>query len=106
MKKKSFVGLIILVVLMAGTYLYNYIIDYPVQKELNSDQRNSGININVHYENYVNRNTLIFNLKELPGDKSKIDVFRVLLQSAEALKENKFEFVKLAYRGTNKFELT
>lgn len=107
MKKKALIGLIILSVLIIGIYLYNYYtINNPVQTELNSDPRNSGINISTHYENYVEPNTLILDLKGFSGDKSKTDIFRVLLQSAEALKGQKFEYVKLAYNGKNKFEFT
>jgi len=107
MKKKALISLIILTVLIIGIYLYNYCtINNPVQTELNSDPRNSGINISTHYENYIEPNTLILNLKEFSGDKSKTDIFRALLQTAEALKGQKFEYVILAYNGTNKFEFT
>lgn len=102
--KKALIGLIILVTLIIGTYLYNYYtINYPVQTELNNDPRNSGINISTHYENYIDPNTLILDLKEFSGNKSQIDIFRALLQTAYALKADKFKSVKLQFQGEDKF---
>ena len=102
--KKILISLIALAVLIVGIYLYNYYrINYPVQTELNNDPRNSGINITTHYENYIEPNTLILDLKEFSGDKSKMDIFRTLLQTAYALKDDDFKSVNLQYQGKDKF---
>jgi len=104
---KKIVWIVIaLVVLIGGVYLFNYLtLTQPVLKTIDSDSRNSGIGIDLHYKNYIIPNVLVFNLKNVSNDKAVADVFRVLLQTTSALKEKNFETIELAFKGTSKFKL-
>lgn len=104
--KKIIWIVIALVIVIGGIYLFNYLtLIQPVLKTINSDNRNSGIEIELHYKNYVIPSDVVFNLKKVSGDKAVADVFRVLLQTTSALKDKEFKTVELAYKGKSKFKL-
>lgn len=93
-------------VLVGGVYLFNYLsLTKPVLKKMNFDHRNSGIEVDLHYKNYVMPNVLVFNLKDVSGDKAAADVFRVLLQTTAVFKEKDFDTIELAFKGISKFTL-
>lgn len=93
-------------ILIGGFYLFNYLtLKQPVLTKIDSDSRNFGIEVDLHYKNYVIPNVLVFNLKNVSNDKAVADVFRVLLQATSELKEKDFETVELAFKGTTKFKL-
>lgn len=77
----------------------------PVADKVNSDERNSGIIYNVHYKNYIQPKVLIFNLKEVSGEKASVDVFRALLHTSVALKDKQFETIELSFKDNLKFTL-
>lgn len=105
MKKLVWI-VIILAIVSGGIYLFNYLTLYqPVMKTIDSDNRNSGIEIDLHYKSYIIPNVLVFNLKNVSNDKAVADVFRVLLQTTSALKEKDFETIELAFKGASKFKL-
>ena len=61
--------------------------------------------IKAHYGGYINPDVLVYDLRDVPGDKSRLDVMRVVLQYADRLKEQEFETVELAYRGDIRFSV-
>jgi len=75
---------------------------------IKEDPRNDGIEISVHFKNYVDSSTIIYNLKSVSGDKSMADIFRVFLQFAEKtyLASTKIDAVELQFRGKTKFKIT
>lgn len=70
-----------------------------------ADPRNEGIRVFVHYKYFVNPSVLIYDLRDVSGKSSPMDVTRVLLQYAEQQKERSFTVVELAHRGNEKFLL-
>ncbi len=70
-----------------------------------ADERNQGIEVRFRSKNLITSDILVFDLQTVPEDKAPVDMFRVLLQSAEALKDKDFTHVELAYRGVSKFIL-
>ena len=94
------------IVAVFGIYFFNYFtLTKPVLEDTSKDVRNNGIEIGLHYKNYISTETLIFDLKKIPADKVIADVFRVLLQTSSVLKDKKFENVELSYNGESKFML-
>jgi len=94
------------IVFLGGIYGYNYLsLSKVASDKLKEDSRNLGVDINLHYKYYANTGTLVFNLIKVGEDKSMADVFRVLLQTAYALKEKYFTFIELAFKGESKFIL-
>ena len=104
---KKIIWIIVAIVIGIGVvFSFNYFtLNQPVLKTIDSDSRNDGIEIGLHYKNYISTNVLIFNLKDISDDKAAADVFRMLLQTASALKEKEFETIELAFRGTSKFKI-
>ena len=102
---------ILLLILLVGSAVgsiaaWNYLtLSRPVDAALGMDSRNSGIEITVHYQSYISPTVLSFDLRSLSGQNSMADVFRVLLQSAKALREHEFQRVELLYRGDVRFLL-
>ena len=64
----------------------------------------SRIRVWAHYQHYVNASILSFDLREI-GQSSMMDVFVVLLQSAEALRSQNFQKVELQHQGNVRFLL-
>lgn len=87
-------------------FSFNYIkVVKPVNSVLKKDLRNDRINIDLHFKYYIVNNTLIFNLKSVSNQSASADVFRVLLQTASALKDENFKELILCYKGIPKFKL-
>lgn len=106
--KKFIVSLSILIALSGlGILGFNY---FTLGKVINdvkeSDFRNDGIDVSVYYQNYINPNVIIFDLKHINLDKSQADVFRVFWQFSGALQGKNFDKVILAYQGKLKFYIT
>jgi hypothetical protein len=94
----------IFVGLIAVIYSWNYLsVQSPMNTVLSADVRNKGVEVNTHYQNYISPSVLIYDLKNISGNNSKADVFRVLLQYADQMKGNKFEKVILLFKGKPKF---
>jgi hypothetical protein len=70
---------------------------------LQGDPRNSGIDITASYGS--GRSVLVLNLRSISGETSQGDVFRVLVQYAQAVKDRSFTKVMLQYRGEDRFML-
>lgn len=106
MKKPIIVISSVLVLALAGIYALNFFqLQSRMNRVLKEDYRNSGIEVSVHYSMYVDPSTLVYDLKTVSGSNSPADVFRVLLQFAEEVKDKKFGTVQLCFRGTLKFQL-
>lgn len=87
-------------------YAINYTqLQTPLNEVLQSDHRNKGIEVSVHYSNYISPNTLVFDLTDISGNNSRTDVFRVLLQYAHKIQTERFRIVELSYKGKTKFLL-
>lgn len=51
--------------IIGGIFGFNYFtLTKSLDSVLESDYRNKGIEISVHYENYVNPNVLVFDIKK------------------------------------------
>ena len=70
-----------------------------------ADIRNSGIDVSTYFRDSFNQSTLVFNLTGVSASKSRLDVFRVLLDFSKALEEKQFEQVILASNGNHKFTI-
>ncbi|HEX3653841.1 MAG TPA: hypothetical protein VHU18_13560 [Rhizomicrobium sp.] len=69
-----------------------------------SDPRDSGIRMSVHYAYYVDPEDIVVDLRSVEN-ASKLDVTRVLLQTAAKLSGRQFDHVYLASRGKRRFML-
>jgi hypothetical protein len=102
--KKIIWVITILAIGAIGVYLFNYFsLQTIVYKKISVDNRNNGIEVRVHYKNFIILNTLVFDIRKISSDKAPIDVFRVFLQSSEGLKDKNFQKVNLASKGKTKF---
>jgi len=106
MKKSIMIICASIFVIVIGIYGVNYL---QLQSQMNdvikNDPRNSGIEVSVHFGNYINPSILTYNLKSISGTNSMADVFRVFLQFAEKVKSKKFDIVELSFRGKVKFKI-
>lgn len=80
-----------------------------LQRHMNTvlleDPRNKGIKVWVHYKWFINPTELKYDLRDISGKNSPLDVNRVLLQFAEKIKDKEFNKVYLGFRGDDKFFL-
>lgn len=107
LNKKWYFLFFIPIVLVATVFIYNYIsLQVPMNGVIKDDSRNDGIEIDVHYSNYLNTGILVFDLEEVSLNKSRADVFRVLLQYADAIQDKDFDEIHLSYNGDVRFTLS
>lgn len=96
-------GLVLLAVL--AFIAVNQTVNGPLQKVIEDDPRNKGIEAKAHYGGF-GFSTLVFDLRDVSGTNSRADVFRVLLHYAHAMKDNEHDSVELAFRGKTKFVIS
>jgi hypothetical protein len=70
---------------------------------LDGDPRNSGISMWAHYHYLVDPRTLVIDVRNVSGDNSAADVFRVLLQFAQSQQRTKYSRIVLSSKGAEKF---
>jgi len=102
MKKTIYFILLIIIVIVGWNY---FGVNRIANDRLNTDPRNAGISILVHYRYLVFPNTLVIDLRNIKGEISQADVFRTLLQIAESQKSVNYSTVILSFRGYSKFYL-
>lgn len=72
---------------------------------IEADHRNAGIEVSAYYRDMLDHSVVVFDLQTISEGNSRLDVFRVLLDFAEAVKEEPPGTVELAFRGKTKFRL-
>lgn len=89
-----------------GIWFFNYVsVNRPLQRVLTADPRNQVVTARAHFGNWVDVDTLVFDLTGISGSATRMDVFRAFLQFAEAMKDRHFTKVILSARGADKFTL-
>lgn len=99
--------LAVLALLAAGfIFGWNYIaLGHKVNAVIQSDPRDSGVAMRLHYDYYLNPTVLVVDMRGLAGEKSMADVFRVLMQLSHELRAQHFRSVKLECLGKEKYLL-
>lgn len=72
---------------------------------LSNDSRNKGVKVLVHYKWLINPTEIKYDLRDISGENSALDVNRVMLQFSEKIKNKEFKKVYLSYKGKDKFFL-
>ena len=104
--KKIIYFLIVLLLISGGVMLANEVLlNRPVKAKIKADPRNEGIALGAHYSSYVVPTALVLNLTGIEGSHSQLDVFRTVLQASQALKDQNFKEVFLAFKGAKKFKI-
>ena len=104
MKKVLSIFFVVLILLIGSIAAFNYIkVIKPYDEIYESDPRNKGVEISVHYQNYINPKILVFSVDSIAPSNSMADVFRVLWSYAGKMKSEKFDKVELAYKGNVRF---
>ncbi|WP_345954006.1 hypothetical protein [Mucilaginibacter sp. PAMB04168] len=105
---KKVIYIIVAIVITGSTvWLANYLFaGRPVQKKLQADPRNEGIELSAHYRYFILPNTLVINLTDTKGDHTQLDVFRTVLQASQALKGKTFTEVVFAFKNASKFKIS
>jgi len=82
---------------------------FELQAKLKSvieqNPKNKGVHAYLYYADLATPSTLIFDLEDVSGENSMIDVFRIFLQSGDKLQDQRFSSVELAFRGQSKFKV-
>lgn len=78
----------------------------PMEKVIADDSRNSGIRIDAYYHTFFDRSVLVLDVISIEGSKTPMDIFRIVLQYAQAMKDVPFRKVELASKGNVKFYIT
>jgi hypothetical protein len=95
-KKAIFIAMICMLFTACGGQL-----EAEKKLVLANDSRNANVDFNL----FKSGNNLRYCVNNLSGEGSAMDVFRVLLQTADLLKENSYEKVELCFRNKTKFFL-
>lgn len=93
-----------LLFLAFAVWFANYIfLGAALNKATLSDKRNGGIVASAHFQYYVNPSIMVFNIKRISGQNSRIDVFRLFEQFAQLEQNRHFSAVQLACEGKPRF---
>ena len=77
----------------------------PVSRLLAKDERNAKVSVWTYFRYGVQPSVVVFDLRSVDDGAASVDVMRVLLQAASALKDSTFDRVILAHAGEAKFLL-
>jgi hypothetical protein len=98
--------LFVIVLLVTVIASWNYFsLHKNISEIAESDSRNDGISVFVHYKWFVNPSVIIFDIRDVSSTKSTMDVSRVLLLFSKSLKEKSYDRVILAFKGDSRFML-
>jgi hypothetical protein len=96
----------IIVLIVGGIWVYNEtVFQKPLQRVLTADPRNRVVEATAHLDGWIDTHTLVFDLTNVSGESSNMDVFRVLVQYAQAMQSHRVDKVILAAFGEKKFAL-
>lgn len=104
MKKSRFFFVALAAVLAVGAWNY-FGAQRPVVEALAKDVRNEKLTLWAHYRYGVQPDTLVLDLRGFSPEAAHVDIMRAVLHSAVAMKDERFEHIILAYKGTPKFQL-
>lgn len=119
-KKRRWLSVLILIVTATGGYallrgskpsinplqsLANSGLQSGLDRAIEFDHRNLGMDVSVYYRDTFAKSVVVFDLQNISGTNSRMDVFRLLLDFAEKMQGEYFETVILAFRGEEKFML-
>jgi hypothetical protein len=101
----ALLGLILLAgCAVGGVWMYNETtLQKPLQRMLVADPRNHVVRAKAHYDGWIDTHSVVFDLTDVAGDSSQMDVFRVLLQYAREQKDHQYQRIILAAYGQKKF---
>lgn len=86
---------------------WNYLmLQAPLSTVINNDSRNHGIQVWAYHQWLITPGVIVFDIRGIDGEKSRLDVTRVLLQFADRIKERRYDRVILAHKGKQRFQLT
>ena len=89
---------------VGGVWMYNEMtLQKPLQRVLVADPRNHVVRAKAHFNGWIDMHSVVFDLTDVEGDSSEMDVFRVLLQYAKEQKEHQYQRIILAAYGQKKF---
>lgn len=94
-----------LAVAFLALLVFNLSVGAPVAMRLAQDARNGGITLVAYRSLAIQPQEITLDVWDVSGDSAPLDLFRVLMQSAEALKGRSFSRVTLAHKGRAVFRL-
>ena len=107
MKRRLIISAALLCIAVSIVVALNWLnVQQPLNTVVKEDPRNAGIKASAHYQYWIRPDRVVFDLGDVSDSNSRADVFRLLLQFSEALKERNYSTVILAFRGKDKFVLT
>lgn len=90
--------------LVCVALLFNWAtLDRIVQRELSQDIRNEHITVRMYHRWLVSPSSVVFDLRGVGPEASRLDVTRTILQAAKATQNRVFDKVFLAHNGEVKF---
>ncbi|MFW8564861.1 hypothetical protein [Orrella sp. 11846] len=97
-------SLAIVVVVVVSLIAFNYFSAYKyVAKAIQTTPRNKGVDVVAYHQWLVNPTTVVFDIREVGGNNSMLDVTRVLLTFASEMKDRSLSRVVLAFKGDQRF---
>ena len=101
----ALLGLILLAgCAVGGVWMYNETtLQKPLQMVLIADARNHVVSARAHFDGWIDTHSVVFDLVDVAGDSSQMDVFRVLLEYAKEQKGHQYQRIMLAAYGQKKF---
>jgi hypothetical protein len=88
----------------AAVWLYNdLLLQRPLEQVLSVDNRNAGLLVAVHLQHYTNPRIVVFDVRNIAGTNSRLDILRAFLIFAEQQQSRQFDSAELDCRGRPRF---
>lgn len=97
---------VVIFVGVLGVFAMNEQVGKPLRGVLHQYDFHQRMDIRAHYKGYLDRSTLVIDVKSMSQENSFAEVFGVLMAYAAQLQGQRFETVILASRGKGKFKLS
>lgn len=103
-RRRLAIGVILAIValflgLNLGLRIYNHAVLQTVMNRVLEESANKAIKVNLHYEYFYKRETLVFDIRNLGGPDMVASLLSVLFETASRFKDQPFDSVRIAWRG-------
>jgi len=105
--QRLFTWVVILgVAVSALIFTYNYsTLQRPMNRVVEQDARNAGVRVSTYFDDYVDTDIIVFDVRAVGPPAGYAGLFRVFFQFAREMQGRKIEEVILAYNGRHKFKI-
>jgi hypothetical protein len=95
-----------LIVALIGFMTNFFLLQHPLNEVLRQNPAYAGMRVSAHYSYWVVPGVVVYDLKGVGVNQTRLDVHTVLVEYARQLRSREFRQVELSYRGQTRFSMS